>query len=122
MRIYRPINNIERTGSDPLNELKLTVDYDKGGVSYLSGNIRKRGIYLWMKPVHRDGLWETCTISFGADIREDGFRILLKELNRNSAKQVEAISQKIEPLADKIAEMWNTSDFNGINKIVKEVI
>ena len=52
--IYKPINPIERGGADnALNELKISVRYDKGSMNYFTNQVNKRGLYVHFSPVQR---------------------------------------------------------------------
>lgn len=111
MKTYRKINPIERVGGEPLDELKIRVDYNKD--TYCG----KRGIYAYFTPVHRGEYFETCTLC--ADIRESGFKMFLRELNRKSQKVEDELARKVEAKADEIAELWNECKFEEISKIVR---
>lgn len=50
MNFYQAINPIERAGSEPLNELKVSVRYNKGGINYFNGSQDKRGVYVHFTP------------------------------------------------------------------------
>ena len=113
LEFYRPIIPIERAGDDNLNELKISVRYDKGGVNYFSGNQERRGIYVYFKPVRRSGGMVSCTL-LSTNKKEDGFKIFVKELGRMSQKQMDAVASKIEPLADKFASLWDSENWNAI--------
>lgn len=116
--IYKPINPIERAGSEPLNELKISVRYDKGSMNYFNGQVNKRGLYVHFSPVHRGNGFESCTMLSG-NRREDGFKIFVRELGRASQKQTDYVFSRVEPLADAIAKKWNTEDWDDIFKMVK---
>ena len=69
---------------DSKEEIKVSFDYDLGGISYLSGQTNRRGYYLYVKTVTRDRRpegysFESCTLF-------DGFKVLLKEVPRKSKK------------------------------------
>ena len=114
MKTYVKINQIERVGGEPLDELKIRVEYVK---DMLNG---KRGVYAFFTPVHRGEYFETCTLC--ADIRESGFRMFLRELNRKSQKIEDELSEKVIEKADAIAGLWNEKRFEEIGKIVRIAI
>lgn len=113
VKFYRAINPIERAGSEPLNELKVSVRYDKGSYNYLQGSVNKRGLYVHFQPVHRDGYCESATL-LSCNRKEDGFKVFVRELGRMSQKQMDDVAKRIEPMIDDFAEKWNNEDWNGI--------
>lgn len=118
MKSYVNINPVEIAGGSPLNELKITVDYDKGGYNYWHGGVNRRGIYVYFTPVRRGGYCESCVIT--GNRNTSGFKIFLKELGRRSAKQEEIYFKKLEPYFEKIGELWNENNHSGIYNLVME--
>ena len=113
VNFYRAINPIERAGSEPLNELKVSVRYDKGGYNYFQGTVDKRGLYVHFKPIHRNGNCESATL-LSCNRKEDGFKMLVRELGRMSQKQMDDVAKRIEPMIGDFAEKWNNEDWQGI--------
>ena len=116
MNIYKKINPINRVGSEALDELKISVRYDKGGY-YV-----KRGVYAYITPVHREKISEsfvseTCTLL--GNTHESGFKMLLRELGRKSQKVEDEIASKIEAKADEIATLWNEQKHTEVANILK---
>lgn len=116
MNIYKKINPINRVGSEALDELKISVRYDKGGY------YGKRGVYAYITPVHREKIngsfvSETCTLL--GDMHESGFKMLLCELGRKSQKVEDEIASKIEAKADEIATLWNEQKHTEVANILK---
>ena len=111
MKTYVKINPIERVGGEPLDELKIRVEYVK---DMLNG---KRGVYAFFTPVHRGEYFETCTLC--ADIRESGFRMFLRELNRKSQKIEDELSEKVIEKADEIAGLWNEKSLKKSAKLLE---
>lgn len=110
-KIYKPINSI-----GDLNELKISVDYELGGMNYFSGEINKRGTYVYFKPVCRGDGFETTMLL--ADTASAGFKIFVKEQGRKSAKTVNAVFEAVKPYADTFAELYNKRQFTGIMELV----
>ena len=116
MDIYKKINPINRVGGEALDELKISVRYDKGGY------YGKRGVYAYIRPVHREDrgngfVSEICTML--GDMHESGFRMLLRELGRKSQKVEDEIASKIEAKADEIATLWNEQKHTEVANIIK---
>jgi hypothetical protein len=116
MDIYKKINPINRVGGEALDELKISVRYDKG--DYYD----KRGVYVYIRPVHREGrgngfVSETCTLL--GDTHESGFRMLLRELGRKSQKVEDEIAAKIDAKADEIATLWDEQKHTEVANILR---
>ena len=120
MDFYQPIAPIQRPGSRDLNELKVSVRYDKGGINYFTYKNEKRGVYVHFKPVHRESGIESCTL-LGSH-KESGFKVFVKELGRKSQKQLDDVAQRIEPMVSDFAQKWNADDFNGIVTMVQQAM
>ncbi len=119
--IYKPINPIERGGADnALNELKISVRYDKGSMNYFANQVNKRGLYVHFSPVHRGNGFVSTTLL--GSRKESGFKIFVRELGRASQKQADDVFSRVEPLADEIAKKWNAEDWDGIYQMVKQAV
>lgn len=81
-------------------EVKVSVGYELGGWGMLSGEYSRRGYYVYVQPVTRSGGMESFTLF-------DGFKLLLKEVKRQSKKaEGEAIAEArtmMRDLAEKMA-------------------
>lgn len=92
-------------------EIKVTVGYDLGGLNAFSGNHSRRGYYIYVQPVTRTGLSESCTLF-------DGFKKCLKEVSKQSKKaKIEAIEMaraELRTLAEEMATRkgWTLADDN----------
>lgn len=78
----RMIESIPCEGLKDATHIDVEVYYTKGGANYFSGGVTRRGYYLSVKPVKREGAW----VSYGMF---SGYSKLLLEANRFSAKQLE---------------------------------
>ena len=106
-----------QANKETLNELKVSVDYQKENVNYFYGSIDGGGIYVYLKPVNRmDGV--TTSILLGSKL-ECGFKYLVKPLKRKSQKQIDLVAAQIEPLVKDFAKLWGEQDFNV--KIAKKI-
>ncbi len=120
INFYQPINPIERAGSDALNELKVSVRYDKGGINYINYKQDKRGVYVHFTPVHRGNGFESCTCL--GEKKESGFKIFVRELGRMSQKQMDDVAKRVEPLVPTFAEKWNAEDWQGIYNTLQQAM
>lgn len=114
MKIYKSIEPIKVAGGDDLNELKIMVEYTKGGYN------SKRGVYAWITPIHRGDTFVRCILL--GDVRESGFKVCLKEMARKSQKVEDAICAVVELLADKIVEHWNKGEYHEISRLLLSAV
>lgn len=108
MKIYKPIKPINVAGGESLNELKIRVEYTKGGYN------SKRGVYAWITPVYRGEHFERSIMLGG--IHECGLKVCLMEMARKSQKVEDAICAVVERLSDKIAEHYNKCEYHDISR------
>lgn len=88
------INYIQKEGY----ELKVQVDYEKGGMNYFSGRETRRGYYLYVYPVQRETVDGRVVIeSFMAF---SGGKKLLLEVNRKSDKAYKEACAMLESNQD----------------------
>ena len=97
------------------NELKIEVDYTLGGMNYFSGNINKRGYKLYLTPCSRAGGIISTTLMGSTE--ESGFYILLEEVTRLNKKRQEHWWSVVEPLTDRIAELYAERKFQEIREL-----
>jgi len=76
-----------------MNNLEVTLDYDRGGMNYFTGRETPRGYYLIVSPVVKDG----CMVSFEAF---SGIKKLLVECKR-AGKGAEAKARAMVDEAEK---------------------
>ena len=101
-----------KTPAGNYNELKIEVSYTLGGMNYFSGTTNKRGYKLYLKPVSRAGGVMSATLMGSTE--ESGFYILLEEVTRLNKKRQEHWWQVVEPLTDKIADLYSERRFQEI--------
>jgi hypothetical protein len=91
-------NKPETTGlpgqGDGIMVLKVSVDYEEGGVSYFSGRSTERGYYLHLTPITRRGGYDSFTIG-GAysgikGLIEPAKRFNQKTLNQHAAAALDS--------------------------------
>ena len=113
-KLANPVNVV---GEDKLNELKVSIDYQKGGTNYFNGRTENGGIYVYFTPVHREGY--CCKSVMMGNRLESGFKYLVKPLKRKSQKQIDLVEMQIEPLVKDFANLWGEENYEQaiINKI-----
>ena len=117
--IYKKINPIQLDDNDsPLDELKIRVEYNKGGYN------SKRGVYAYINPVHREVSEYGCRWEKSVPLgftQICGFRMLLRELGRKSQKTEDELSAKVLEKADEMAKLWDEEKFEDVIKILRSV-
>lgn len=118
-KMYVKLN--EKIGRE-FDELRIHVGYEKGGYNYFSGNTHKRGIYVYITPVCRNGI-SVSTMILGS-VYECGYKLFLKEVGRKNQKQEDLIFSKIEnsTLKDEIADLYQKQQYHVINKKIMDII
>ena len=102
-------NSIKRANSSSLDELRVSIDYCKGGHNYAYGNYEEGGIKVFFTPIHRERL--SYSTSILGSIIECGFKIHALDTNRKSQKKIDKVADTIKPLLEKFGEIWGQEDF-----------
>jgi hypothetical protein len=116
-KLKKPIIRGERL--DTLDELRVRVGHQNGGVNYLSGNGEKGGVYLFLTPVHRGNGFISTTID--GKMHNMGYKILLKEMGRKSQKQIDLAADLIIPYSQQIADYYSEGQHEAVFNFVKKV-
>lgn len=97
MKIY-----LDTTSED--KKIKVEVDYSRGGINYLSGNMNDRGVYVYVTPV----TLTRHTFSDGKAYTTESFavfhglkKLIMPLMRRNASKQQIASNQIKDELAAK---------------------
>ena len=71
-------------GGSELKQLRVMVDYEKGGMNYFSGNVYESGVKVYLTP---------CTVTNGVvtqtilgEQHACGYKVMLKQISRKSQK------------------------------------
>ena len=102
---------------EPLNELRVEVNYQLGGHNWFSGDIDSRGVFLSLTPVRRGNGFISTRID--GKLHTMGYKILLKELGRKSQKQLDLAAERVLPFAGAIADLYSEGKHNEIVQLVK---
>lgn len=94
MKRYIAITPTARAGNQSATHMRIETYYSKGGMNVFTYRNEKRGYYLMLTPVERDGIMESF-VAF------TGKKIPLREVSRASKKQeTEAESEAESYLRD----------------------
>ena len=110
---------IVRPQLDTLDELRVRVDYQKGGYNYYTGNVESNGVYVYLTPVHRVNGIVSQTID--GNIHNSGYKVLIKELGRKSQKQINLVAEAVLPKAEQIADYYSEGQHQAVLNLLKEL-
>ena len=104
---------------DTLDELKIRVDYQKGGYNYYTGELESNGVYVYLTPVHRNNGIVGLTID--GNMHNSGYKVLIKELGRKSQKQINLVAEAVFPKAEQIADYYSERQHQAVLVLLKEL-
>jgi len=116
VKLKKPIIRNNK-GLDDLDELRIRVEYQKGGWNIFTGDSENGGVYVYVTPVHRGNCFVSTTID--GNIHNMGYKILLKELGRKSQKQIDIATERIMPFAEVIADNYGEGNHKQVYNIIK---
>ncbi len=111
VKFQNPIKN--------LNELKVSVDYQKGGMNYFNGNMEQSGIYVYLTPTERTKYGFRTIIS--GNKKEMGFKIFIRPLSRKSQKAITEVFNKInqKELIENVTKYFEQERYADIVRLIK---
>lgn len=112
---------LDAGGDTILKQLRINVDYTKGGMNYFSGGVSPRGVYVYLTPITRNERGFETSVLMG-DTHFSGFKILLEELPRKNQKTIDKWDAKIALISEFITELYEQKEYSKINEIVKEPV
>lgn len=119
-KVYVGLKTPINTGGGSIrNELKIKVDYQKGGVNYFSGNYSDSGVYVYITPVSRGNGFEGFSITGNQHI--DGYKVLMKQINRKSQKQIELVAANVMPYAQQIADLYSDGKHQEVYSLLMSI-
>jgi hypothetical protein len=104
---------------DTLDELRVRVDYQKGGFNYFTDNMESSGVYVYFTPVHRNNGIVGQTID--GNLHNSGYKVLIKELGRKSQKQINLVAEAVLPKAEQIADYYSERQHQAVLNLLREL-
>lgn len=104
---------------DTLDELRVRVDYQKGGYNYFTDDMESSGVYVYLTPVHRNNGIVGQTID--GNLHNSGYKVLVKELGRKSQKQINLVAEAVFPKAEQIADYYSERQHQAVLGLLKEL-
>ena len=108
----------QRSGSE-LNKLRVMVDYQASGCNYFSGQMTRSGVYVYIIPCGMSNGVITTVIT--GNQHNDGYKILIKQINRKSQKQIDLVAEKVFPYAQQIADLYSDGRHEDVFKLIKSI-
>lgn len=103
-------------------ELEVEVYYTKGGMNYFAGSVTPRGYKLSLHPVSNSGNGFIERVMMTSSTAPDrGIAFHLEDTNRFSAKRLQAIADKVLPLAEKFGDLFAHEKLGGIGDLLTTV-
>ena len=119
-KVYASLKTPIKNAGNVYGELRINVNYQKGGINYFTGNIENSGVFVYLTPVHRNGICEGQTIC--GDQHISGYKILCKPLNRKSQKQINLVAEKVLPHAQQIADLYSDYKHKEVYNLIKTLV
>lgn len=117
MKVYKSLSN----PIDKATELEISVGYEKGGINYFSGEVNKRGAYVYVIPVSR-GNGTIRRVLLG-DIHTAGFKVLVKEMGRKNQKIISDIETHLtDDILSEIVNSYENYNYNKVRSIILSLI
>lgn len=105
------------------DELEISVGYEKGGINYFNGTENKRGIYVYLKPVHRGPMSVSCSLL--GDTYTCGYKFLVCETARKNVRKEGMIFSAIESdesIKTEIPNLYMMQDYHNITDKIRNVV
>jgi len=118
-KVFVDLKTPVKSASTELKQLRIMVDYEKGGMNYFSGNVYESGVKVYLTP---------CTVTNGivtqtilGEQHACGYKVMLKQINRKSQKQIDVMAEKILPYAQQIADLYSDAKHQEIVKLIADI-
>jgi hypothetical protein len=119
-KVYVNLKSPVNTGGGSIhNELRVEVDYQKGGFNWFTGDYSNSGVYVFLTPVSRGNGFEGFSITGSQHV--NGYKILLKEIGRKSQKQIDLMAEKVLPHASQIADLYSDAKHKEIYDLITKL-
>ena len=118
-KVFVDLKTPVKSASTELKQLRIMVDYEKGGMNYFSGNVYESGVKVYITPCTVTNGIVTCTIL--GEQHVCGYKVMLKQINRKSQKQIDIMAEKILPYAQQIADLYSDAKHQEIVKLVTDI-
>jgi hypothetical protein len=105
------------TDSGEAEYLQVTVDHQKGGRSFMSGQHSERGVYITFTVCHGDidDHSRTCFMVF----EKRSGKLLIHPAARKSPKKIATAYALAEANKDKLRDLWEAKDWRGVFNLLE---
>jgi len=97
--------------------LEIEVYYSKGGMNYFNGRVEKRGIYASFTQVEVEDGWKKYSPMCSCN-----YKILIKEMKRNSSKKLMEIAEKVGEHKKELVELYEEKNPAKIAELLKGLV
>ena len=103
-----------------INTLRIEIDYQKDGRSWLTDEYHKKGIICRVTPMENTGYGYS--IMYDGKLEHPGFYVYCLACERKAPKKMEKIADAILPLSDAIKEKFLNNEFRDIAILITNTI
>lgn len=102
--------------------LEVSVKYELGGINYFTGNHNPRGYYAHLAPcsITPTKIGELRSSTLMGSKKESGFKVLIEETKRKSAKRMKELDEKIENRGNELRDLFEQNKYNDIFVLVTQ--
>ena len=103
-----------------INTLRIEIDYQKGGRSWLTDEYHKKGIICRVTPMDKSE-YGHC-VMYDGKLEHQGFYVYCLACERKAPKKMEKIADAILPLSDTIKEKFLNNEFRDIAILITNTV
>ena len=103
-----------------INTLRIEIDYQKDGRSWLTDEYHKKGIICRVTPMDKSEHGHR--VMYDGKLEHQGFYVYCLACERKSPKKMEKIADAIFPLSDIIKEKFINNEFRDIAILITNTV
>ena len=103
-----------------INTLRIEIDYQKDGRSWLTDEYHKKGIICRVTPMDKSE-YGHC-VMYDGKLEHQGFYVYCLACERKAPKKMEKIADAILPLSDTIKEKFLNNEFRDIAILITNTV
>ena len=103
-----------------INALRIEIDHQKDGHSFLTDEYHKKGIICRVTPVEKSE--HGYSVFYDGKMEHQGFYVYCLACGRKSPKKMEKIADTILPLSDIIKEKFRNNEFRDIAILITNTV
>ena len=103
-----------------INTLRIEIDYQKDGRSWLTDEYHKKGIICRVTPMDKSEYGHR--VMYDGKLEHQGFYVYCLACERKAPKKMEKIADAILPLSDTIKEKFLNNEFRDIAILITNTV